>query len=304
MTTCLVTGGNGFIGTYLIKELSDRGYDVIVYGQFARKNPLFESLIQNRSNIKSIIGDITDHKSINLACKNVDTIFHLAATVENDPHKTLSINVQGTLNILEVAKQQNIRKVIFTSSSSVYFPAKYFPIDEEHPTSPNSYYAISKIVGELYCKYYNEKYNIDTTIFRLASVYGKRMEISYPEKSISIFFKAINKDETITIYGNGDQYRDYVYVDDVVEAFINAMNINLSENIINIGCGEKISIMDLAQTLIKISGKTIHLKTITESNNSSVQDNYVLDISKAKRLLNFRPTPLEEGLRNLWKYND
>ena len=294
----LVTGGNGFVGTYLVKKLSGMGNNIIVYSQFTRKNPFFEELVKNNSNIDCIQGDITNYKSISSACKNADVIFHLAAAVGDDAQKTFLINGMGTLNVLEAARQESIKRVIFASTAYVYGSPKYLPIDEKHPVSPNSYYGISKLVGELYCKYYYKNYGVDIVILRFASIYGKGIENSYPMKAISIFLRAILKDEAITIYGSGNQFRDYVYIDDVVDAFINAMKRDVSGNVFNIAGGVKVTTMELARMMIKIADKDIKLnKKITKNNDT--QDNYVFEITKAKRLLDFRPTPLIEGLKNV-----
>lgn len=297
MKTYLVTGGNGFVGAHLVKKLSELGNNVVVFSRFERKNPMLHDLIKTNSNIYCRKGDITDYKTIRDAVRNVDGIFHLAADIEGDADKTLLINGKGTLNVLDSVKQESDIKVIFASTVSVYGAPEFLPIDEEHPKLPNSYYGLSKLISELYCGYYYRNYGVSTVILRLASIYGNGQELSYPNRAIPAFIRAAKMNEPINISGSGDQSRDYVYINDVVDAFISAMDNDVSGEIFNISGGVEVTTMELAKTVLKIFGGAGLIENMNDS--TEIYENYLFNISKAKQLLDFNPMTISEGLKHI-----
>jgi len=256
----LVTGGAGFIGSHLVDRLLEQEHHVICLDNFdPYYNPkikrdniqhcldnenfeLVEGSIFNKSLLKKIIQD-----------SDIDYVFHNAAqagvrvSVEN-PVKPHEVNATGTLNILKMSLDSDVKKIINASSSSVYGKAEYLPFDEVHPKTPVSPYGVSKLAAEHYCRVFNEVYGLRTTSLRLFTVYGPRMR---PDLAISIFTRRALNNETIEIFGDGKKTRDFTYIDDVVEANMKAIKRGDGEEY-NIGSGKRISVIELAEKIIDI----------------------------------------------------
>jgi len=257
------------------------------------------TIFENNPNYLFVKGDIRDQKLMSNLIKDVDAIFHLAAqpgvrTSVKNPRKTFEINVAGTFNLLEACLDSDVRKIIFSSSSSVYGRAKYLPIDEKHPTNPISPYAVSKLSAEYYCKVFYEIYGLKTVILRYFTVYGPRMR---PDLAISIFTANALKNEPIKIFGDGSQTRDFVYVNDVVELSVKCLNSsNVNGEVINVGSGKRISILELARKIIDLVNSKSKI-VFMDKRREDVEHTWA-DISKAKKLLNYTPKyDLDRGLK-------
>ena len=291
----LVTGGAGFIGSHLCQRLLKEGYEVICLDNFdpyyspnlKRRN--IEPLLNTRK-FKLIEGDIRNQELMQeTVSQDVDYIFHYAAqagvrTSVQDPIKPNEVNTTGLLNILQAASlDSKVKKIINASSSSVYGEVQYLPFNEAHPKMPVSPYGVSKLAAEHYCRVFSEVYGLNITSLRLFTVYGPRMR---PDLAISIFTSKALKNEIIEIFGDGNKTRDFTYIDDVVEA--NLLAIGKGDgDIYNIGSGNRVSINELAQKILKITAsksRVIHV----ESQRGDVDHTWA-NIDKAEKELGWKP---------------
>src|SRR5579864_802568 len=220
----LVTGGAGFIGSHTVDELARRGHDVVVLDDLSTGKA--ENLAQASSKIELIKGSITNLDALREACCGVDCVIHLAAQTSvprsvNDPIETNLINVTGTLNVLVAARDAKVKRVVFTSSCAVYGKASALPIREETPLAPISPYGLSKQVGEAYGRVFQELYGLEFVALRLFNVFGPRQDPGSAYSGVlSLFNTALLAGTQPTVYGDGEQSRDFVYVQNVVEAIL------------------------------------------------------------------------------------
>lgn len=305
MKTILVTGGAGFIGSHLCDELLRLRNNVICVDNF---NDYYDPKIKEE-NVQNALKnpnyelhriDITDFDAINRLINNKmpDKIIHLAAMagVRNsikNPQLYQKVNVEGTLNILESAKRNNIKNIICASSSSVYGNNTKIPFSEtdnvDHPISP---YAATKKAGELLCYTYHHLYDMNISCLRFFTVYGPR---GRPDMAPYIFTKAILEGRPIQMFGDGETQRDYTYVSDIVSGMISALDLQ-GYHIINLGNNNPVKLKDFIKIIEKHSGKkaTIIKKPIPQGD---VMITYA-DISKAKKLLSYEPkVSIEDGLK-------
>src|SRR4030042_98495 len=252
----LITGGAGFIGSHLCDKYTHEGHSVLCLDNFMSGNLLnIRHLLDNR-NFKLIKGDIRDYELLEKVMRDVDVVFHLAAQIHVDrsyiePGLTYEINVMGTQNILEAARLCDVRKIIFASTSEVYGSAQYSPIDEKHPLNAPHPYGASKIAADRMCFAYVQTYGMDIVIMRPFNVFGPRQrEIGYGGV-ISIFTRKILNNIPPTIFGDGQQTRDYTYIEDTVAAF--DLVLNYKQQItepINFGSGKEVSVFSLANMVL------------------------------------------------------
>ena len=293
----LVTGGAGFIGSNLVDKLIEENHRVIIIDNLSTGK---EENINPRAELHKL--DIRNLKEIEPLFKEVDVVFHLAAQPRIqpsivDPLESHSNNVVGTLNVLQASRTAGIKKLIYSASSSAYGDQKKLPLKEDMPTHPKSPYSLFKLIGEYYCKLFNELYGLPTVCLRYFNVYGPRQtyEGAYATV-IGIFLRQAEAGEPLTIVGDGAQTRDFTHVYDVVRANILAMNSDKVGNgeVINIGAGKNHSINDIAAL---ISEKVIHIPP----RPAEVQDT-LADNSLAKKLLGWQPEmAIEEGVKELKK---
>ena len=294
----LVTGGAGFIGSHLVDRLIEMDNHVIVYDNFDDFYLGKEKNIQNHlnnSNFTLINADILDYEKLVNATINIDIIFHLAAQAGvryslEYPLKTNTVNTTGTLNILRASKQNDIKKIIFASSSSVCGEPQYMPVDEKHPTNPVSIYGASKLIGEKYCQILS-----NAIILRYHTVYGPRQR---PEMAIHKWIRGLFANEAPIIYGDGEQTRDFTYIDDIIDGTLKAAETEgIEKEIFNLGSGRNISVNKLMNLLLKLTHKE-EIKPIYSSPKiGDVPDTYA-DITKAKNTLGYSPdVALENGIR-------
>ena len=244
MQKVIVTGGAGFIGSHVVDTLIKQGIEVIILDNLSTGKK--ENINPKATFIKC---DLTKDKPL---FRDVDVVFHLAATPQvqySMENPTDNNNIDSLINILELSKKSGVKRFIFSSSSSVYGNPNYVPINENHPTNPLSPYALHKLVGEQYCKLYSEVYDLDTVCLRYFNAYGDRMPNKGAYRSvISIFKEQHSKKQPLNIVNDGEQRRDYVHVDDIVNANILCANSTkkLNGDIFNVGTGKSYSVNEVA----------------------------------------------------------
>lgn len=244
MQKVIVTGGAGFIGSHVVDTLIKQGIEVIILDNLSTGKK--ENINPKATFIKC---DLTKDKPL---FRDVDVVFHLAATPQvqySMENPTDNNNIDSLINILELSKKNGVKRFIFSSSSSVYGNPNYVPINENHPTNPLSPYALHKLVGEQYCKLYSEVYDLDTVCLRYFNAYGDRMPNKGAYRSvISIFKEQYSKKQPLNIVNDGEQRRDYVHVDDIVNANILCANSTkkLNGDIFNVGTGKSYSVNEVA----------------------------------------------------------
>lgn len=293
----LVTGGAGFIGSNIVKLLLKKGYKVIVLDNLSTG---YRHNLLSLPEVEFIEADILDTSAVTSAMNSVDVVFHLAASVGNvrsleNPILDSKINVLGTLNILQAARRFDVQKVVYSSSAAIFGELKYLPIGEDHPLDPDTPYAVSKLAGEKYCLSYARLYDIEAICLRYFNVYGVNQYYDAYGNVIPIFATRQLAGKPLTIYGDGEQTRDFVNVKDVAQANFLAAEAKGISGTFNIGCGEAITINELARLMQNVSGlptEIIH----TEPRKGDVRHSRA-NISAVSSQLGFVPTvSLEEGL--------
>lgn len=291
----LVTGGAGFIGSSLSDKLIELGHKVSIIDN------LSTGKIDNvNGKAKLYIANIED-KNINkiFEREKFDIVYHLAAQIDvqesiNNPIYDADVNILGTINILENLRRYGVRKIIYSSSAAIYGEPKYLGIDEKHQTNPVSYYGISKYVPENYIKAYSKLWDIDYSILRYANVYGIRQAPKGEGGVISIFMDRMFKNKPVIIYGNGFSTRDFIYVEDVVDANIKVLDKG-NRHIFNIGTGTATNINTLYTTMNRIMDKVIEVNHQKERKGDIMHSYF--NSEKAKKVLGWEAKySLEQGL--------
>jgi UDP-glucose 4-epimerase len=303
MAKILVTGGAGFIGSHLAEELAETHKVIILDNLDSYYNARIKSenvRIAEGQGAKFIKGDVTDYDFVEKTIKEntIEIVFHEAARPGvrysiKDPFLPNRVNITGTLNVLKASLNSHVRKVINASSSSVYGKVEYLPLDERHPTCPLSPYAVSKLAAEQYCRVFYDVYGLPTVSLRYFTVYGPRMR---PDLAIPIFTKSVLNNEPPTIFGNGEQTRDFTYVDDIIEANLKLLETDKADGeVLNVGSGRRVTINHIIDILKHLLNSNIESKYI-DSMKGDARDT-LANIDKAKSMIGYEPTtPLEEGL--------
>jgi len=253
----LVTGGAGFIGSHIVEELLRRGDTVRVLDNFTTGTR--ENLESLPGNLEVLEGDLREAGTVKAAVQDVELVFHLAAFISvtqsmSDPETCFSVNVGGTVTLLEAARRAGARKVVLSSSTAVYGDTDVIPTTEETPLSPLSPYALSKQVDELYARLYTRTLGLPVTALRYFNVYGPRQRPdSDYAAAIPIFVRRLAAGEPIIIYGDGRQSRDFIFVKDVVRANLLAAESDAASEAFNICTGRETNLLDLLEELSEIS---------------------------------------------------
>jgi UDP-glucose 4-epimerase len=298
-TKAFVTGGAGFIGSHLVEALVRQGVQVIVLDNLSTGQ--LSNIEQNMDKITFIEGDVRNHDLMVKSSAGCDVIFHLAAIVSvqqtiDDPINSAQINEIGTLNLLEAARQNNIKRFVFSSSCAVYGDDPEVPKHEKMNPKPCSPYAVQKLTGEYYINTYQKLYDIKTVCLRYFNVYGPKQDPSSPYSGvISLFITKCLKGESPIIFGDGKQYRDFVYVADVVRAnLLASMSIN-GGRVYNIGTGGYVHIEELWNKVRALHGKNINAEYQAARPGDILES--VATIDRAMSEIDFAPEiKFEEGL--------
>ena len=297
----LVTGGAGFIGSNIVGELLKRNYEVKVLDNFSTGKR--ENLKDYGSNIELIEGDIRSYHIVKDAVADVDVILHQAALPSvprsiNDPITSNEVNVTGTLNILEAARKNNVQKIVFASSSSVYGDNPKLPKDESMIPNPLSPYAVSKLSGEKYCNVFTRIYGLKTVALRYFNVFGPRQDPNSQYSAvIPRFITAIMRGESPVIFGDGEQSRDFTFVRNVIEGNILAATTDCKSGIaMNCACHGRITLNELVANINEILGKDV--KPIYKEPRAGDIKHSFADIDLAAKNMNYKPlVEFKEGLK-------
>jgi UDP-glucose 4-epimerase len=301
----LVTGGAGFIGSHIVKHLLDEGQDVRVLDNFSTGR--WENLGASLGQIELIEGDIRDLKIVKRSMAGVDYVFHEAALSSvpwsvRDPGLAHEVNTSGTLNILAVARDQGIRKVIYASSAAVYGNSQVLPKREDMRPKPLSPYAVSKLAGERYCELFSCAYGLNTVILRYFNVFGPGQDSTAQYSAvIPKFISDMLRGERPVIYGDGTQSRDFVYVTNVVHANMLCCDANVSFGVFNVACGKRIAIMDLVNEISRVLG--IEARPVFVEPRTMDVKHSQADITLARSVLAYEPiVTFQEGLSRTIDY--
>ena len=305
MSRMLVTGGAGFIGSNLSRLLLDRGHAVTILDDLSSG---YASNLEAVPEATLVEGDVRDPGAVDRAIEGCEVVFHLAASVGNTrsiqhPRLDAEINVLGTLTVLEAARHHGLRKLVFSSSAGIFGELKTVPITEDHPVEPDSPYGASKLGAEKLCLSYAKLYPLECVCLRYFNVYGPRQDptAEYAAAVPGFIVKAL-AEQPLTIYGDGRQTRDFIFVEDVARANLAAFESNVNNaEALNIGSGKSVTILDLARRVVRLTGAKSKIlydePRLGEVRYSSCE------VEAARAKIRFRPkVALNEGLRRTIEY--
>ena len=312
----LVIGGAGFIGSFVVRELlKEEVSRVIIYDNFARGNMdnIREPLQDDRCEIFADGGDIRDLDVLDAAMKEVDYVFHLAAMwllhCKDYPRTAFEVNIAGTYNVLEACVNNNIKKLIYSSSASVYGNAEEVPMTEDHPFNNRNFYGSTKISGEAMCRAIFDRYGLDYIGLRYMNAYGPHQnQDSVYSGVIPIMLNKIDSGEPPQINGDGSQAYDFIYVEDIARANVLALKSSQTDQFYNVGTGVQTSVKQLCDTILELkkSDLKVSFKSYSEDDARQLVKNRIGSIEKARNELQFEyKYTLREGLLKLieWRQN-
>ncbi|RIK63469.1 MAG: LPS biosynthesis protein WbpP [Planctomycetota bacterium] len=301
MTDFLVTGGAGFIGSHIVQRLVEQGRRVRVLDNFATGRR--ENLTEVAGRIELIEGDMADPQIAQRACQGVDVVLHQAAIPSvpksvADPATSHRANVEGTFQLLVAAREAGVRRFVYAGSSSAYGESKTLPKVETMATDPLSPYAVQKLTGEYYCRAFARCYGMQTLTMRYFNVFGPRQDPkSQYAAAIPAFVTSILRSQPPTVYGDGEQTRDFTYIENVVEANLLAATApRTAGEVINVACGGHVTVNEIIRDINKLLGKDIQ-PSYVPARNGDIRHSWA-DISLAEKVIGYRPkVTFAEGLQ-------
>jgi UDP-glucose 4-epimerase len=311
----LIIGGVGFIGSFLVKEiLKEPVKEVILYDNFQRGkiDNIEDSLKDPRCTIFPYGGDIREVDILDKAMEGVDYVFHLAAMwllhCKDFPRTAFDVNIAGTFNVLEACVKHKVKKLIYSSSSSVYGDAVQIPMTEDHPFNNKNFYGATKIAGEAMCTAYNDRYGLEVIGLRYMNVYGAGQDQHAVYSGVvPIVLNKIDRNEAPIVNGDGTQAYDFIYVEDVARSNIDAIKSDIKLGNYNIGTGVQTNVKHLCNTMLKLKNSDLKIKYIPYNSDDARQlvQNRIGSIQKAEQELGFKyQYSLEEGLKALIKWRE
>ena len=306
----LVIGGAGFIGSHVVSELlkTDVG-EIVFYDNFTRgkKSNISESLKDKRCRININGGDIRDVDLLNDAMKDVDGVIHLAAMwllhCKDYPRTAFNVNMEGTFNVLEACVNNNIKRLVYSSSASVYGDAVEVPMTEEHPFNNRNFYGATKIAGEAMCRAFYDRYGLDYVGLRYMNVYGPHQDQTAAYTGvIPIMLNKIDANEQPVVNGDGSQAYDFIYVEDVGRYNISAMESNKTDEFYNVGTGIQTNIKELCDMILDLKDSDLKVKynPYDEDDARRLVQNRIGCTKKSEEDLQFIPKyNLRQGLQEL-----
>ncbi|HZE73330.1 MAG TPA: NAD-dependent epimerase/dehydratase family protein [Pyrinomonadaceae bacterium] len=307
----LVIGGAGFVGSHLVDQLLDEPVrEIIVLDNFVRGTRANLRKAVKDDRVTVVDGSITDLALLRELMQGTDCVFHLAALwlfeCVHQPRSALEVNVVGTFNVMEAAQQSGVKKVVYSSSASVYGDAVFTPMTEDHPFNNRTMYGATKIAGEQFFRAFYEQHKLDYVGLRYMNIYGPRMD--YKGTYVSVIMKVLDRiDQGLPpiIFGDGSQAYDFVHVDDVARANILAMKSDAKDEFFNVGMGLKTTIDELVTRLIAVTGSDV--KPEYRPQEQMFVTHRVGSTEKAETMLGFKASiTLDEGLRSVvdWRQQD
>jgi UDP-glucose 4-epimerase len=301
----LVTGGNGFIGTHLVDLLVAEGHTVRVLDRYPSR---FRT---DRPEVEYQCGDLENLHEVEEAVKGIDWVFHLAySTVpqssNDDPVHDIRSNLAATVQFLNECVKEKIRKFVFISSGgTVYGTPRTSPISEDHPNDPICSYGITKLAIEKYLHLFEQIHGLKYVVTRISNPYGELQNPNAKQGAVGVFLGHVARNQPITIWGDGEVVRDYIYIGDTVRGLLSAAKYEPSQHsdprIFNIGCGRGRSLNEIVSAIREVVGPQIEVR-YTEARAVDVPEN-VLDISRAEKYLGWKPeVELTEGIRASWNW--
>lgn len=307
----LVIGGAGFLGSHLVDQLTlEPVREIVVLDNFVRGTRANLRQAVRDPRVRIVEGSITDLDCLRELMTGTDYVFHLAALwlyeCVHQPRAALEVNVVGTYNVIETAQEAGVKRIVYSSSASVYGDALFTPMTEEHPFNNRTMYGATKIAGEQFLRAFYERYGLPYVGLRYMNIYGPRMD--YKGTYVSVIMKVLDRiDQGLPpiIFGDGSQAYDFVHVADVARANVLAMKSDVVDEFFNVGMGVKTTINELVELLLKITGSP--LRPEYRPQEQMFVTHRVGSTEKAERLLGFRARiPLEDGLRSVvaWRRED
>jgi UDP-glucose 4-epimerase len=296
----VVTGGAGFVGSRIAARLVASGAEVVVLDDFSTGS---RANLADMPSVQIIEGSVLDAELLRSALEGSDIVIHAAARnivlSTRNPRDDFEVNIGGTLNVLLAARELRLNRVVYTSSASIYGNPRYLPISEDDPVNLLSPYAVSKYAGEGYCHAFYESYDLSTSVVRYSNVFGPGQSSDNPYCGVvGKFFDAATKDRPPQIHGDGEQTRDYTFVEDAVTATLAvAVSPRATGQAYNVGTGRETSVNDLARMILKISGARVSPQHIDRRDIDNIRRR-VVNIEKIRRELRWTPVvTVEDGLR-------
>lgn len=304
----LVTGGAGFIGSHLVEHLVGAGHEVVILDDLSSGRRANFAPVRRR--VSFIRGSVTDLKTCRRAMNGIDYVLHQAALTSvqrsvDEPFSAHQVNGTGTLNILLAARDARVRRVVYAGSTSAYGNPATLPNSEAHVTCPLSPYAASKLAGEEYCSAFHATYGLETVVLRYFNIFGPRQDPNSQYAAVvPRFIASALQGEQPTIYGDGEQTRDFVYVANVVHANLLAARApaaRVAGQVFNVGCGQSVTVNELWDRIREVAGVPV-LPKYTEGRPGEVR-NSLASIDKARELVGYEPVvDFAEGLRRTIMY--
>jgi UDP-glucose 4-epimerase len=302
----VVTGGAGFVGSNIVKRLLKEQASVVVLDDFYTGER--DNLPADDRNLEVITGSVTDFELVRDVVKGASVVIHEAArniiVSTRNPREDYEVNIGGTLNVLLAVRETGVPRIVYASSASVYGNPRYLPINEDDATNMLSPYSVSKFAGENYCKAFYESYGLSTSVVRYSNVYGTLQRPDNPYCGVvSKFFEAAMSKQSPRIHGDGEQTRDFTYIDDVVEATLLAALMAKAEGqVYNVGTGRETTINQLARIIIEITGAGVEPSYVDRRDIDNIRRR-VVNIEKIRRELRWVPSvTVEQGLRRTYQW--
>ncbi len=311
----LITGASGFIGSFFLKEiLKEPVSEVIIYDNFTRGKieNIKDSLRDSRCNIFPSGGDIREIDVLDKAMKDVDYVFHFAAMwllhCKDFPRTAFDVNITGTFNILEACVKHKVKKLVYSSSASVYGDALQVPMKEDHPFNNKNFYGATKIAGEAMCTAYNDRYGLEIIGLRYMNVYGPGQDQNSAYSGVvPVVLNKIDKNEAPTVNGDGSQAYDFIYVEDVARSNILAAKSDIKLGYYNIGTEVQTTIKELCNIILKLKNSNLKINYLPYNSDDARQfvQSRIGSRQKAEQELSFKYRfTLEDGLKKLIKWRE